>query len=489
MASRNERRPNVLFVLTDDQGYWAMGCAGNSELRTPNLDRLARTGIRFDNFFCVSPVCSPARASLLTGRIPSQHGVHDWLRAGNSTIDRDRDGELIEYLKGLTGYSDVLAANGYTCGMSGKWHMGDSHHPQKGFSYWEVHATGGGPYYDAPMLHKGEVYRPSGYVTDVITDNALRFLDEQAAGDTPFYLSVHYTAPHSPWDRNNHPDAIYDEYHEHCPFESTPAEPMHPWQVNSAPFGFDAETRRAILSGYFAAVTAMDANLGHVLDWLEAQGLRENTLVFFTSDNGMNMGHHGIYGKGNGTFPQNMYDTSVKVPALLSRPGHVPQGEVETGLYSHYDFYPTLLDYLGYKCPDAESLPGQSFAPLLCGKACPEHQTVVVYDEYGPVRMIRSAENKYIHRYPYGPHEFYDLVADPGETRNLVDSPAHQAQVQDLKAQLDAWFVRYVDPARDGVREPVTGKGQLGLAGPAGKGQANFADDWHYLRSGDQTRP
>jgi arylsulfatase A-like enzyme len=263
---------------------------------------------------------------------------------------------------------------------------------------------------------------------------------------------------------------------------------MHPWQINSAPYGTDEETRRDILSGYFAAVTAMDANLGRLLDWLEAQDLRENTLVFFTSDNGMNMGHHGIYGKGNGTFPQNMYDTSVKVPALFSRPGHLPQGAVEEGLYSHYDWMPTLLDYLGLDCPDAENLPGQSFAPLLRSQTAPEREAVVVYDEYGPVRMIRTPALKYVHRYPYGPHEFYDLTVDPDETRNLVGSSGHQAQIEELKAQMDAWFVRYVDPARDGVREPVTGKGQVGLVGPAGKGETVFMDDWRYLRSGDRSR-
>ncbi len=143
MASLDPARPNILVVLVDDQGAWAMGCAGNDEIQTPTLDRLARTGTLFSNFFCVSPVCSPARASILTGRIPSQHGVHDWIRAGSATDEPDKGGRLIEYLAGQTGYSDVLAANGYTCGISGKWHMGDSHHPQKGFSFWEVHARGG----------------------------------------------------------------------------------------------------------------------------------------------------------------------------------------------------------------------------------------------------------------------------------------------------------------------------------------------------------
>ena len=130
MASRDPNRPNIMAILGDDQGYWAMGCAGNREIQTPHLDRLAASGVRLENLFCASPVCSPARATLLTGRIPSHHGVHDWLRAGNSTEEPERGGKLTEYLGGMTGYTDLLAAQGYVCGISGKWHMGDSHHPQ-----------------------------------------------------------------------------------------------------------------------------------------------------------------------------------------------------------------------------------------------------------------------------------------------------------------------------------------------------------------------
>ncbi len=470
-----------------------MGCAGNREIRTPNLDRIAVQGIRFDHFFCTSPVCSPARASILTGRIPSQHGVHDWLRAGNSTAEPDRNGRLIEYLKGQVGYTDLLAEHGYVCGISGKWHLGDSHHPQKGFSFWELHAKGGGPYYGAPMIRDGQAYDEPRYVTDAITDNALRFLEQHGQGQRPWYLSVHYTAPHSPWDRGNHPDDLYDDYHENCPFESVPQEPMHPWQMNSAPYGFDDESRREILSGYYAATTAMDAGVGRIVNWLEEKGVQQNTLIVFMSDNGMNMGHHGIYGKGNGTFPQNMYDTSVKVPALISRPGHVPQGIVCDEMLSQYDFYPTLLDYVGIENAQADRLPGQSFAPLLRGEPLPGREAVVVlderlldrhavFDEYGPVRMIRTREWKYVHRYPYGPHELYDLVNDPEERENLVDDPAHERRQRELKACLESWFVRYVDPAFDGTHEAVTGKGQLGLAGPAGRGENVWAGDWHYLR-------
>lgn len=187
MHAKERVSPNLLFILSDDQGCWAMRCAGNREMRTPNLDRLAATGVRFDNFFCASPVCSPARASILTGRIPSRHGVHDWIRAGSTTAkyEPERGGQLIEYLKGQPGYTDYLAAAGYVCGISGKWRLGDSHHAQKGLSFCEVHAKGGGPYYNAPMIRDGEVCEEPRYVTDVITDNALRFLEEQKGSGGP----------------------------------------------------------------------------------------------------------------------------------------------------------------------------------------------------------------------------------------------------------------------------------------------------------------
>ena len=492
MASHNPERPNILFVLTDDQGYWAMGCAGNPEIHTPNLDRIAAMGMRFENFFCASPVCSPARASILTGRIPSQHGVHDWLRKGN--LDAARTPGLgwgddceIEYLKGMRAYTDVLAANGYVCGISGKWHLGDSLHPQKGFTYWNIFPYGGGDYHNGYFIREGHIERDTRYLTDVITEGGLKFLDAQVDNDSPFYLSVHYTAPHSPWDEGQHPDDLVALYRD-CPFETCPEVPGgHPWQINSAPRG-RGERRHELLSGYYAAITGLDCGVGQLLNRLEALGVLENTLVIFTGDNGMNMGHHGVWGKGNGTFPQNMYDTSVKVPALIARPGRVPQGVVNDSLLSHYDIFPTLLDYLGFENPDAALLPGQSFAPLLRGESMPDRDHVVVFDEYGPVRMIRTRTWKYVHRYPYGPHELYDLVNDFNEEHNLVDDPAQQARLVEMEAQLEAWFARYVIPDLDGAKEPVTGKGQVNLPGVAGQGRRAFEDDWWYIDADGRRR-
>jgi len=466
MANDRVNQPNIIFILSDDQGPWALGCAGNPEIQTPYLDQLAAQGMRFTNFFCTSPVCSPARASLLTGRMPSQHGVHDWIRDGNVGP------EAVDYLAGQLGYTEILAANGYTCGLSGKWHLGDSYQPQKAFSHWYVHEQGGGPYYNAPMIRDGQPTADPRYLTDLITDDALDFIDDHADADAPFYLGVHYTAPHSPWIDNHPPEllALYDE----CAFESCPQEPKHPW-VKPDILAEAWANPRASLQGYFAAVTAMDKNIGRILEKLDALGIRKDTLIFFTSDNGFNCGHHGIWGKGNGTFPQNMFDNSVKVPAIISHRGVIEEGGVCDALLSGYDFMPTLLAYVGHPHPDAATLPGRSFLPHLRGEVAEEHEHIVVYDEYGPVRMVRTAAWKYIHRYPYGPHELYDLVNDPDERRNLVAEHVHADQLVAMRARLEEWFVRYSDPLRDGRVEPVTGKGQLRLAGVAAGGAPAFA--------------
>lgn len=469
-TAESGERPNIVVILSDDQGPWALGAAGNDEIRTPNLDLLAATGTRFENFFCTSPVCSPARASLLTGRIPSQHGIHDWVRGGNIGED------AIAYLSGQPAYTELLAGAGYVCGLSGKWHLGDSITPQKGYSHWFAHQSGGGPYTDAPMIRDGEPIIQPGYLTDAITDDALAFLDQHATRDAPFHLSVHYTAPHSPWV-GEHPQDIVDSYDD-CPFASCPQEPEHPWSLRNTVPASARSDPRANLKGYFAAVTAMDLNIGRIIERLDALGLRQSTVICFLSDNGFNCGHHGVWGKGNGTFPQNMYDSSVKVPAIWSHPGRIAEGVVRHELVSGYDFMPTLLEYAGLENPDAASLPGKSFLGLLsAGHRGAERGHVVVFDEYGPVRMIRTRDWKYVHRFPYGPHELYDLLQDPGERTNLVAEPSHADRRMGLERQLREWFHTYVRVEIDGVREPVTGKGQVARAGTTADAFAPVTED------------
>lgn len=228
----------------------------------------------------------------------------------------------------------------------------------------------------------------------------------------------------------------------------------------------------------------MDAAIGTVLDEFERQGLTQSTVVVFMSDNGMNCGHHGIWGKGNGTRPQNMYDTSIKVPCIIAQPGRIPAGLVNDDLLSGYDVFPTLLDHLRLedrplRLEDRpqQKKPGRSFAAVLEGGSLPGNREVVVYDEYGPVRMVRTKQWKYVHRHLEGPHELFDLVGDPGERVNRIDDPALHNQLGVLRAQLVSWFSAYVDPRRDAFNNGVTGCGQLGLAEDATPTRPMFADE------------
>lgn len=467
MASRDPNRPNVCFILSDDQGAWALGAAGNDEIATPNLDRLAAAGTRLDDFFCVSPVCSPARASLFTGQIPSRHGVHDWLRG------RQVGPDGADYLAGQPLVTDVLSGAGYRCGLSGKWHLGANDRPRAGFVHWFAHQAGGGPYYDAPVVQDGRLRNEPGYVTDAFADDAVRFLDGEAARPEPFWLSLHFTAPHSPW-KDNHPAEIVARYDD-CPFTTCPQEPDHPWlrrNADGVPAGRGTDVRSA-LQGYYASITAMDAAIGRVLSALDRHDLTASTLVVFTSDNGHNCGHHGIWGKGNGTYPQNMYDTSVKVPALFCQPGRVPAGAVREELLSGYDMAPTLLEWAGLPAdslaPTGSLSPGRSFAGVLAGAEVESREPVVVFDEYGPVRMIRTREWKYVHRYGPGGPELYHLTDDPGERANLADDPDHANRCAALRRELEGWFAAHADRDRDGAGLAVTGLGQLApLSEPAG---------------------
>ncbi|MCR4620934.1 MAG: sulfatase-like hydrolase/transferase [Clostridiales bacterium] len=463
-------KPNIVFILSDDQGPWAMHCAGTRELVTPNMDLLAREGLRYENFYCASPVCSPARASLLTGLMPSNHGILDWLRGGN--VDAKKfaaqgrenpyggyadENEPIAYLEGMRGYTDMLCENGYVCALSGKWHLGDSVNPQKGFSDWYTIGKGGCYYYHPDIVENGTIDVKHGqYITDLITARACRDIDTLAGNEHPFYLSVHYTAPHSPWSAEQHPRKWIDHY-DKCTFDEIPDIPDHPDMTTGPVYGTHA--RRENLRGYYAAISAMDEGLGMILDKLREKGILDDTLVIFSSDNGMSMGHHGIWGKGNGTYPVNMFDQAVKVPFLVRCPALIKTpGLTVTDMVSAVDLYPTLCELVGAEIP--AELPGASFLPTF-GGGHSRREEVVIYDEYGPVRMIRRGMWKYIHRYPDGPHELYDMENDPGENTNLYGRPEYAAEVAGLKNRLESFFEKYRSHDFDAKNEPVNGSGQF----------------------------
>ncbi|WP_249028627.1 sulfatase-like hydrolase/transferase [Tannockella kyphosi] len=473
-------RPNIITIIADDMGSWACGKkAGNEEIIVPNLEVLANDGTFFDNFYCVSPVCSPARASIYSGSIPSNHGVFDWIASGN--LDKKDLGDLsdapefakeektISFMERITTYSEIMNEHGYRCSLSGKWHLGDSLRPQAGYSDWYTLGRGGCEYIKADIVDNGKIEFKEGYVTDMITDRALEYIDSFKDGK-PHYVNVTYTAPHSPWGYEQHPQKYRDLYKE-CPFQSTPDVGHHPFQIASAPVPTNQEERREYLTGYYASISAIDDGVGKIISKLKEIGEYENTLIIFTSDNGMNMGHHGIWGKGNGTYPLNMFESSVKVPMIISWPNRLPKNNISFTHRSHYDIFPTLMDYLNIDKKYFENLrlPGESLRNVFENKE--DDYITVIYDEYGATRMIRDTRYKLVKRFAYGPDEFYDLTTDPNEDDNLIDSEKHQQIIGDMYRKMIHWFNKYSDENLDGTREAVGGSGQLKLAGIYGDGQ------------------
>lgn len=493
-------RPNVLLLVTDDQGAWAMG-SRMRELHTPTLDRLQREGTTLEHFFCASPVCSPARASLTTGRMPSAHGVHDWLRpealARAESPRPPYDPDFLDRAGGADSLAQTLSRHGYRTGMVGKWHLGSSDRPAPGFECWWAHQLGGGPYYGAPIwAHDERTGRPTvpaepatepEYLTDAITRQALDVLDRVPAGQ-PFFLQVNWTAPHDPWFGGNHPRELLDLYAD-TDFPSVPEPPHHPW-FRPEQFPAAVADRHGALAGYCAALSGVDRSIAALLDRLGADGRLEDTIVVFTSDNGFSCGHHGIWGKGNGTWPLNVWESSITVPFVVRWPGRIAAGAVDERLASAVDLLPTLAELTGASPREDPLRAGRSLAPrLLSGVATDgssgtgagggadraareasggtgesathgtDEAEIVVLDEYGALRMLRTERWKLVLRRE-GPAELYDLEQDPGEERNLAGRPEHAERQAALTVRLEEWFDRYSTPALDAWGGDVDGAGQ-----------------------------
>lgn len=439
-------RPNILLFLTDDHGAWALGAAGNTEIRSPHLDQLAREGVRCTNAFTPTPVCSPARAALLTGRTPSQVGIHDWLQEVEPEIgDRDWLAEEITL-------PELLASAGYHCGLSGKWHLGRSHETPRGcawhfgLSRWQGEHIGTYTY-----VRNGESLTLTGNKTQIITEEALTFLDETTP-DQPFFLQVGFIATHSPYG-NQEPDLVAS--YADASFAEIPPYHPHPWHKNEAfpqDEGFTAEECRQRYRSYYAAVTDMDTQVGRILDRLRALGQFDNTLVIYVADHGLALGHHGFWGKGNSTRPLNMYDVSLRVPLLLRWPaGGFAGGRVVAQSVDHYDTFALLCEAAGIGLDPTRHYPGRSYAPLARGEALPDWREAR-FGEYGDLRMIRTPHHKLVRRYPAGPDDLFDLERDPGEEHNLSGQPALAGIEAELRAMLEAWYAQYESEAHSGLR-------------------------------------
>ena len=448
MAPAEQTRSNILLFLTDDHAQWALGAYGNGDLRTPTLDYLAASGVQMENAFTPTPVCSPARASLLTGRLASQHGIHDYLGSGDPAM-QNRD-----WLADEITLPQLLGEAGYETAMIGKWHVGRDEVPPSYFDAWFSLSN------DYPFEHdgafrfvdNGRMVTLRGYKTDIITDHAIRFLRNRADGS--FFMVVGYMGTHSPWQ--GHPERLVSGYRR-CRFKDIPQDVAYPFGRQNLESANETRFRpREALAQYYAAVTHIDEGVGRILDELEALGLRERTLVAYTSDHGLNCGHHGIWGKGNGTLPLNVVEESIRVPLIFNGPG-LFAGQRRAEFVDHLDLFQTLLEFAGVSPPQrgADYYPGRSYLALLQNTAALRDWRDVQFGEYGPLRMIRTARFKLVRRYPSGPCELFDLQRDPRETTNLFDAPDYAGTVAALTALLERHFERYEDEEKSGRLGPL----------------------------------
>jgi len=435
-------RLNILVIMSDDHAQWAAGCYGNQELHTPTLDYLAQTGVRMENAFTPSPVCSPARASFFTGLFPSQHGIHDFLQTTNEEIGTH------PWLQDEITLPQILMDGDYQCGFSGKWHCGQDDQAQPGFDYW-FSVSRSFPYTAGNHVFSlnGDPHEASGYKTELITDHAVNYL-RQRNHDKPFFLFVGYTGTHSPWE--GHPERLVSQYR-HATFHDIPVDTAYAFGRIAGETNPDIQHNpREHQAQYYAAVNHIDEGVGRLLDDLDAQGLRENTLVVYTADHGLNTGHHGIWGKGNGTRPYNMLEESIRVPMIFNAPGQLFEGQVRREFFDHCDLFETLLDFVGVSFERQKPYPGRSIRPTLAAARPVPGWKQVQIGEYGNLRMARGATHKLVCRYPDGSNELFDLSTDPRETTNIIaQQPAITAG---LTGHIDAFFATYSDDVKNGLR-------------------------------------
>jgi len=436
-AEDAEPLPNVVLIMTDNHGPWTLGCYGNQEIRTPNIDRLASKGTLFTDAYSSNAVCSPTRATFLTGLLPSQHGVHRYLSAGHAQIGPDAYYTLSEFET----LPKILKAAGYKCGLTGKWHLGNNLYPQDGFEYWitKPHGHSQG-FYDQEVIEDGKIRNEPEYLTDLWTRHGINFIEQNK--DERFFLFLTYNGPYglggSMLERigNRHGD-----YYSQLEMESFPREEPHPWLRGNRNLVNNVKAMRK----YAAETSAIDDGVGQIMAALEKHGLSDDTLVVFTADQGLSGGHSGFWGMGDHTKPITAYDLTMWIPLIFRHPNRITAGQRSSILVSNYDFMPTLLDYLGLadQMADQPKSPGRLFTDVLKGREV-QWQDIVYY-EFENVRSVRTKQWKYIERIHEEPNELYDLVKDPGERTNLYDQERYAEEQEELKTKLDDFFDQYAE--------------------------------------------
>lgn len=431
-------KPNVIAIVTDDQGQWAVGAYGNRDCQTPNLDRIAREGALFPNAFTCTPVCSPSRATYMSGRWPTDVKITDFLTPAEAQQGLGLQQPI---------WPAVLQQHGYKTGLFGKWHLGmqSQFHPvKKGFDDFYGFLGGGTSPMNPTFDHSGQPQQVMGPVPDLITTAALEFIDRNQK--QPFLVCLHFREPHLPYGPVPEEDS--------APFANLdPAIPDVP--------GTDRNQLKKWHRDYYASIHALDRNVGRLLKRLDDLKLASNTWVIFTSDHGYNNGRHGVETKGNGQWiaggvrgPKrpNMWDTSIKVPLLMRWPGVIEPGRRIDDVVANIDMYRTVLGALELPLPNGVTVHGVDYSPVLRGKSLPPRAVLFAqYDLHNGglayMRMVRTERYKYVRHFKANQmDELYDLRDDPDEVRNLANAPKLEPVRTDLSAKLKTWMESIDDP-------------------------------------------
>ena len=438
--------PNIVFIMTDDHAAHAISSYGSKLIKTPNIDRLAKEGMRFENAFVTNSICTPSRAVILSGKYSHLNGVPTFNHIDNSQ-------PLV---------SKYLQAAGYHTGMVGKWHLGanDPNRPHDGaptgFDYWNI-LPGQGAYFDPVMIEMGQRKKLTGYATDIITDLSMEFIKKRPT-EKPFFLMYHHKAPHRNWQPAEKYRKQYENYEPPIPAtfdddykgksDASKQATMHiDVDLNDAdlkmkpPAGLSGAALKKwkfkrYMQDYLACVQSVDDNIGRFLDFLDQSGLAENTIVIYTSDQGFFLGEHNFFDK------RFMYEESLRTPFIIRWPKHIKAGSVNKSMILNLDFAPTFLDAAGAKVP--ADMQGRSILPLLTGKTPPNWRTSMYYRYYHPGHHnvaahygVRTARHKLIYFNKLNQWELYDLQKDPGEMHNVYSDPRYAKMVEQLKKELN----------------------------------------------------
>lgn len=437
-----EKPMNVIFILSDDHRFDFMGFTGKVPwLETPNMDRMANEGAHVKNAFVTTSLCSPSRASILTGLFSHTHGIID-----NQAPDPGN----------LTFFPQYLQKAGYQTGFFGKWHMGSNKDdPRPGFDQW-VSFKGQGVYYNPTLNINGEkvVYKDSTYISELLTDLNLEWLEKRDK-DKPFFAYLSHKAVHAGFkparkDLNDYKEEelIFppsynltkdDTYKKHGIPEWVKQQ-RYSWHGVDYMYhgGHNFET---FFKAYCETLKGIDESIGRVLTYLENEGIADNTMVIYMGDNGFSFGEHGLIDK------RHAYEESMKVPFLVWAPGIMKEKKVVEAMVQNIDVAPTVLELAGLEAPD--HFQGKSFLPLLKGEVPNDWRKRIYYEYYWEytypqtptVHAVRTDRYKYIRYHGvWDSNELYDIEADPYEMNNLIRKPEHQQMIKELRSDIDTWL-------------------------------------------------